>query len=246
MPTNFDTNFMDNNNDPILANHVAQYAQPINDLENDVDQLQTDVTGQATDITNLQTAVNGKQDSLPTGTDGQVLQADSGAAEGVSWTDPGGGQLSELSDVDDTLSPMDGEILQYVGGNSQFESRDLSTAGIASASDISGLQGQIDNKADDTHTHNISEVSGIVPLSQGGTGADLSATGGTGQVLRQDTTGGNVSVGSLSAADMPTGIDASNLGSGTVDNTEFGHLDGVTSPIQTQLDGHSSGLTPKI
>lgn len=32
------------------------------------------------------------------------------------------------------------------------------------------------------------------------------------------------------------GIDVTKLHDGSVDNTEFGHLDGVTSPIQTQLD----------
>lgn len=39
----------------------------------------------------------------------------------------------------------------------------------------------------------------------------------------------------LSAADMPTGIDAAKIGGGAVSNTEFGYLDGVTSAIQTQL-----------
>ena len=38
---------------------------------------------------------------------------------------------------------------------------------------------------------------------------------------------------------MPTGIDAANIGAGTVSNTEFGYLDGVTSSIQTQLNSKS-------
>lgn len=33
---------------------------------------------------------------------------------------------------------------------------------------------------------------------------------------------------------------AANIGSGTVDNTEFGYLNGVTSAIQTQIDGKQS------
>jgi hypothetical protein len=37
-------------------------------------------------------------------------------------------------------------------------------------------------------------------------------------------------------AKVATGIDAVKIGSGAVDNTEFGHLNGVTSAIQTQLD----------
>jgi hypothetical protein len=37
-------------------------------------------------------------------------------------------------------------------------------------------------------------------------------------------------------AKVATGIDAVKIGGGAVDNTEFGHLNGVTSAIQTQLD----------
>jgi hypothetical protein len=40
---------------------------------------------------------------------------------------------------------------------------------------------------------------------------------------------------------MPSGIDASKIGSGAVSNTEFGYLDGVTSSIQTQINALSGG-----
>ena len=36
---------------------------------------------------------------------------------------------------------------------------------------------------------------------------------------------------------LPTGIDASKIDGGNVSNTEFSYLDGVTSAIQTQIDG---------
>jgi hypothetical protein len=42
--------------------------------------------------------------------------------------------------------------------------------------------------------------------------------------------------GSLSSAQMPTGISAANIGSGTVTNTSFGYLANVTSDLQTQLN----------
>ena len=51
-------------------------------------------------------------------------------------------------------------------------------------------------------------------------------------------TAGNV----LDAADMPTGIDAANIGTGVVSSTEFGYLDGVTSAIQTQIDSKQATL----
>jgi len=46
----------------------------------------------------------------------------------------------------------------------------------------------------------------------------------------------------LDAADMPTGINAANIGTGVVSSTEFGYLDGVTSAIQTQIDGKQATL----
>jgi hypothetical protein len=46
----------------------------------------------------------------------------------------------------------------------------------------------------------------------------------------------------LDAADMPTGINAANIGAGVVSSTEFGYLDGVTSAIQTQLNAKQATL----
>lgn len=47
----------------------------------------------------------------------------------------------------------------------------------------------------------------------------------------------------IATADLPTGIDAANIGSGAVSNTEFDYLNGVTSSIQTQLDNKKDTLT---
>ena len=50
----------------------------------------------------------------------------------------------------------------------------------------------------------------------------------------------------ISAADLPSAIDASKIGSGLVSNTEFGYLDGVTSAIQTQLNAKQATLTNPV
>jgi hypothetical protein len=47
--------------------------------------------------------------------------------------------------------------------------------------------------------------------------------------------------GNISVAPA-TGIDATAIGSGTVSNTEFGYIDGVTSAIQTQIDSKTNKL----
>lgn len=45
--------------------------------------------------------------------------------------------------------------------------------------------------------------SGQVPLARGGTGADLSATGGAGQYVKQNSAGGVLTVGTIAAGDLP-------------------------------------------
>lgn len=72
-----------------------------------------------------------------------------------------------------------------------------------------------------------------VAVGSGGTGADLSATGGSGHVLKQASAGAAVTVGALAAGDItdwPAGVSV----------TELGYLDGVTSALQTQIDGKAN------
>lgn len=46
----------------------------------------------------------------------------------------------------------------------------------------------------------------------------------------------------IATADIPSGIPASNIGSGTVNDAEFGYLDGLTSPITAQIGILSAAL----
>lgn len=46
--------------------------------------------------------------------------------------------------------------------------------------------------------------------------------------------------GAIQNSDLAGGISATKIGAGSVDNTEFGYLDGVGSPIQAQLDSKAS------
>ena len=167
----------------------------------------------------------------PAGADGATgPQGPAGPAGADGATGPQGppgpnGSISLLTDVDLPNALADGQVLQYNSSNTQFENQSLSSAGISEIG----------------HTHAASDInSGQLSVTQGGTGADLSATGGTGQVLKQSTSGGSITVGALSAGEMPSGIDASKVSSGSVSNTEFDYLDGVTNPIQTQLDNKAS------
>lgn len=61
-------------------------------------------------------------------------------------------------------------------------------------------------------------------------------TGATKTKITYDSKGLVTAGADLVASDLPTGIDASKINTGVVSNAEFNYLDGVTSPIQSQLD----------
>jgi len=50
----------------------------------------------------------------------------------------------------------------------------------------------------------------------------------------------NIALRALATSDLPVGIPATKIGAGTVDDLEFGYLDGVTSAIQTQFAGKAA------
>lgn len=127
----------------------------------------------------------------------------------------------------------DGQFIKRVSGEPAWANPAIS--------EVSGLQTALDGKAPSSHEHNASQItSGTLVVSRGGTGANLSATGGAHHVLKQSSAGDPVTVEALAASDMPSGIDVANIGAGDVDDDEFGYLSGVTSSIQDQLDGKAA------
>jgi hypothetical protein len=54
------------------------------------------------------------------------------------------------------------------------------------------------------------------------------------------------SANSILAANLPSSIDAAKIANGSVSNTEFQYLDGVTSAIQTQLNAKQASLTNPV
>ena len=83
-------------------------------------------------------------------------------------------------------------------------------------------------------TESVQDIVGAMFSSN--TETDITAT-------YQDADGTVDLVVSVSAGNLPTGIDAAKLGDGSISNTEFQRLDGVSSDIQTQLDGKQASLT---
>ena len=73
-----------------------------------------------------------------------------------------------------------------------------------------------------------------VPTTKGGTG--LTTIGTANQYLRVNSAGTGLEYGTVSVSSL----NATSIGTGVVDNTEFSYLDGVTSNIQTQLNSKPS------
>jgi hypothetical protein len=89
----------------------------------------------------------------------------------------------------------------------------------------------------DLTTRSASDLtSGLLALARGGTGADLSATGGSGQYVKQASAGAVLTVGTIPAGDLPTAIDAAKIADGSVSNTEYQYLDGAVSNVQQQIN----------
>lgn len=68
-------------------------------------------------------------------------------------------------------------------------------------------------------------------------------TGATKTKITYDAKGLVTAGADLSASDMPTGINAANISSGSVSNAEFDYLNGLSDNIQTQLNGKQQSLT---
>lgn len=72
----------------------------------------------------------------------------------------------------------------------------------------------------------------------GTVGNTVAAQPSTAQTLTNKTiSGASNTITNIGNASLSSGIDAAKIGGGLVSNSEFGHLDGVSSNIQTQLNG---------
>ena len=124
--------------------------------------------------------------------------------------------------------------IKTINGESVLGSGNITVSGSGGVTTIEGLDGAINLAAGSnvTITDNGTDTITIAASSGGVTDGDkgditVSASGATWTIDNGVVTDGKLS----------TGIDAAKLADGSVSNTEFQYLNGVSSAIQTQLDG---------
>lgn len=170
---------------------------------------------------------------LASGIDGAKLQNLSVSDSKIIGVD--GGKLT-AGTVTDAKLASGIDAAKISGGtvsNSEFNHLDGVT---------SSIQAQIDGKANTSHTHVSSDVTDFTEAAQDAIGAalldtatiDLTYNDGSNQISA------DVKDNSVTDTKLTTGINANKISAGNVSNTEFDYLDGVTSPLQTQIDGKAN------
>jgi hypothetical protein len=111
--------------------------------------------------------------------------------------------------------------------------------------------------ADDSHNHTTTTVSaldasndftaGLMPLLYGGTGSNLSGTGGTGQFLKQSSAGAGVTVSVIGVGDLPAHAHtASDITSGSMDIARGGTTETVSTEDAVLVGSGSADWQPKV
>jgi hypothetical protein len=87
-------------------------------------------------------------------------------------------------------------------------------------------------------------TSGLLALAQGGTGADLSATGGASQVLKQTTLGGTITVGQLAFSDISGTAAASQLPNPSA--STLGGIESIAAVSHKWINSISTSGVPNL
>ncbi len=131
-----------------------------------------------------------------------------------------------------------------VGANWNIIQTNLTGAVVGPTSSVSGnfatfngTSGQVIQDSGFSFSNFVSATLTSAMIIVGSSGNLAAAVSMSGDTAISNTGIVTIANGAVTDAKVASGIDAAKIGGGAVSNTEFGYLDGVTSAIQTQLDG---------
>jgi hypothetical protein len=151
----------------------------------------------------------------------------------------------DLTDGTTTIAiDLDSETLGVLGGTGIDSTASGNNVTLAIDSTVATLTGTqtLTNKTISGSSNTLSNIGNSSltnsTVSYGGVSLALGATDATPAFDLQDATSYPASAltGTISNAQLAGTIDATKIHDGTISNTEFGYLNGVTSAIQTQID----------
>ena len=179
-----------------------------------------------------QSALNAKQATLVSGTNIKTINGTSLLGSG-DITISGGGGISDGDKGDITVSAS--------GATWTIDNGVVNNDKVASGIDAAKLA---DGSVSNTEFQYLNGVSSAIQTQlDAKVDENAAITGATKTKITYDSKGLVTAGADLAAGDLPTGIDATKIADGTVSNTEFGYLDGVTSAIQTQLNAKQATIT---
>lgn len=127
------------------------------------------------------------------------------------------------------------------GGSADLVSYDNATSGLTATNVQDALDetvGLVDTAQSDIDAHEA-----LTSGAHGVTG-NVVGTSDSQTLTNKTISGSSNTITNIGDSSIASGIDAAKIGAGTVSNTEFGYLDGVTSAIQTQIAAKAPLASP--
>ena len=178
------------------------------------------------------------QETLVSGTNIKTINSTSILGSGditisggsTDWGDIGG----TLSNQTDLQSALDAKQATLVSGTNIKTVNSTSLLGSGDIS-ISAAWGSI--------TGTLSSQTDLQSALDAKVDENAAITGATKTKITYDSKGLVTAGADLAASDLPSAIDATKIADGSVTNTEFQYIGGLTSDAQTQIDGKQATIT---